>query len=156
MVKTPQRDAGAARQLHIAENLGRFISNYSIEVDLSDLRTAFESCRATGDAQYIKRDSYEAATQMFVVSNDQGEYRLNVQLKGKDNLTFHLTPGLQKPVGKNLPSYNLIGFVNGLRLVGIDVTPIDRRLNKSLEVTVDASLLQSDMYTVTLYKIDKQ
>ena len=142
-----------SRKLQIAYNLDRYISGYSVDIDLSDLRKSFEARASTGNAQYFERDEYAAASDIFAVSTEQGQYRLSVQLKKGDDLTFHLTPGLQKPLGTNLQSGHIKRFVNGVRLASSDGTAIDRPFNGSLEVTVNASLLPSGLYTVTLYKL---
>lgn len=158
MAKTIQRNPvtqdkrGGSRTLYIADNLNKFISGYLVDIDLSDLRKSFEARASTGNAKYFETGQYEAATEIFKVSNDKSEYRLNAQLKDRNNLTFHLTPGLQKPQGTNLQSSSIQRFVNGLRLASPDGTVIDRQFNGSLEVTVNASLLPSGLYAVTLYK----
>ena len=155
MTKTPSEEptqSGGKGQLTRDKHMGRFISAYSVDIDLSELRKAFEARASTEHAQYTQSGSYEAATDLFRAVNENSEYRLNVQLKDRGNLTFHLTVGLQKPRGNNLQSGSLLRFANGLRLASSDGTAIDRPFGRSLEVTVNALHLQSDVYTATLYK----
>ncbi|HLC61207.1 MAG TPA: hypothetical protein VJJ52_07305 [Candidatus Nanoarchaeia archaeon] len=68
------------------------------------------------------------------------------------DLTFHLTPGLQKPVGTNLVPGTLLRFADGLKLSDAKGGVIEKPFEKTLEVRVNAASLQSSQYTINLYK----
>lgn len=103
---------------NIRRNIAHHKIHYEIPVSLAGLRKAFDEEEILHEVKYIKMGEFEAATQSVQVINEEerGEYRLRIQLMNRTDLTFHLTPGMQKPPGTNLPPGTISRFADGLRL----------------------------------------
>ena len=157
MVTMSQKEKNKFRGTNLAtrpEYIQRFVLGYEITADLSYLREAFDRKEKVGEADYIKMGAFEAATQTIQAKTGSkgDEYRLRIQLVNGADLTFHLTPGLQKPAGTNLVQLTLFRFADGLKLTDKSGGKIEMPFKKSLEVRVNAAALPSSQYTVTLYK----
>ena len=103
---TNRRGEGLATRL---EYVRGFILNYNLSLNLTDLRQAFEKKDHSGKARYTKiYPDFEAATQDLRETNEDGEYRLRVQLMNRSGLAFHLTPGLATTSGNDYSTNDYI------------------------------------------------
>ena len=130
----------------------KFILDYTVDVNLSSLRQAFDGGKNSGEAIYIKTDGFEAATQNVNVPVEKSEYRLRIRLMNRNDPTFYFTPGAQR-TGEVLQPSMWLRIVDGLK-----ITPngsgneIRKPFSKPLEVIVKASELPSDNYAISVYK----
>ena len=132
--------------------LRSLIQEYSVPFDLNDIYSAFEQGQKVKSAHYFhvpnkgNTPDYEAATEMFEISSGNDDYLLSVQLKNRPEPKFHITPGVKRYTTHFVPLNDVLKHVTSLIISGNGLEIMRPFSGRSLEVTVDASLLPSGLY----------
>ena len=153
LVRMPQRSQHA-------KDIERLIVGFKMDVDLSDLRQAFNDKSARGNARYMSSGSYEAADKTLQAQNEEGRgvYRLRIRLMDRDDLTFYLNPNFDRG-DRVSPTINaaVLGLVSGLKLFHRNANALEAQfittdVSRDLEVRIKSASLPENEYTVVVYK----
>lgn len=131
-------------------NLREIVLDYNVVANLSEVVMAFKQQENIGSARYVKYDTFEGAISNPSESYTNFQYRMNIKMTDKTQPKIFFEPGIilhTNPLGTS----EIRKFAAGLVLKGGDHKITRTFSGSTLEVSVDAALLPSGIYTATFY-----